>query len=460
MIQSDSENQNKAWHAFNLRDRYFLLDIEKSFLYTVSRAAFLEIKKTEGEPLEDTGVSLPEKLAAKLEWRRLKGKLRPLSEAERAAEEQRLGDIRPDLAGLWLGVSHVCNLACEYCFANEPAYLGRNKLMTEDVALRGVDYLLEHCGENKNLSLTFFGGEPLMNMPVIDRVVIYCRKKEKTTGKKFNFAMTTNGTLLTPEVFERLRGYGIYPMISMDGTPAIHNRFRPTKSNQPSWDIIVRNLKGIPEFHQYLAVRATAVDDDTDLVESLECLRSVGFRDIRICGLCPNSGLELDGNDFRMDVWQKRYLELMDYALAGAEKLDNLPESGMHKDALALKNRHRSYFCCSTGRYYYYLDPDADLYPCFRLMTPDRKEKIGSLDEPFDPERSRVFMQSNVLATSCYECWARYLCGGPCFGDAFATTGDYTTPHAVQCEQRKFKLMCAAYVLDHFQRKGDEQDES
>ena len=102
------------------------------------------------------------------------------------------------------------------------------------------------------------------------------------------------------------------------------------------------------------------------------------------------------------------------------------------------------------------LDPDADLYPCFRLMTPDRREKIGSLDEPFDPERSRVFMQSNVLATSCYECWARYLCGGPCFGDAFTTAGDYTTPHAVQCEQRKFKLICAAYVLDHFQRKGDE----
>ena len=89
-----------------------------------------------------------------------------------------------------------------------------------------------------------------MNLPVIDRVVTYCREKEKTTGKKFNFAMTTNGTLLTPEVFERLQSHGIFPMISMDGTPEIHNRFRPTKSNQPSWDIIVRNLAGIPEFHQ------------------------------------------------------------------------------------------------------------------------------------------------------------------------------------------------------------------
>ena len=46
---------------------------------------------------------------------------------------------------------------------------------------------------------------------------------------------------------------------------------------------------------------------------------------------------------------KKRHLELMDYALASAESLDDLPESGMHKDALALKNRHRSYFCCSTG---------------------------------------------------------------------------------------------------------------
>ncbi len=435
-----------AYHAFEVRDTHFLLDIERSFLYSVSAEAYQEIS---GD--QNRSVPFHKRLGAKLEWRALRRRLRPLSEAERQAEMERLARMRTDLAGLWLGVSHVCNLGCDYCFANEPAYLGRNKLMSVDTALRGVDYLIEHSGDTARLDITFFGGEPLLNLPVIDAVVDYCRRQEKAAGKEFTYAMTTNGTLLTREVFDKLVDYGIYPMISMDGTREIHDTFRRTKSGQPTWDRIVGNLQEIPEFGRYLPVRATVVDADIDLVACLKSLQEVGFENIIISGVCPNSGLDSNQGRFEIDIWKKRLMELVDHTLKTAHDVDEIPEHFLREAALGLKERARHYFCCGTGRFYYYLDPDRDLYPCFRLMTPDGGHRIGSLDTDLNEEKTRDLLQTNVLATSCYECWARYLCGGPCFGDSFMSSGDLSSPHPAECARRRFVIKCGAYLLARFQ---------
>lgn len=448
MIDNNSANTS-AYHAFKFKDKHFLLDIERSFLYSLTPAAYREIKPAAAGRAE-VNPSFFQKLGAKIEWSSLKRRLKPLSEEFRQNEIQRYENMRTDLMGIWLGIAHVCNLACEYCFANEPAYLGKNKLMTRETALKGVDYLLDHCGGNNELSITFFGGEPLLNIPVIDAVVDYCREVEKTSEKRFAFSMTTNGTLLTRDVFEKLSSYGIHPMISLDGTPEIHNKFRPTRKGEPSWDMIVKNLHSIPDFGKYLFARATTVEDDTDLVGNLKCMQDVGFHWIRLAGLCPNSGIEKGAGEFRFDIWKKRYLELVDHVMKTASKIDEIPEAGLKADVISLRDRHRSHFCCGTGRYYYYLDPDGDLYPCFRLMTPDGREKIGTLDSPIDREKAKSFLQNNVLATQCYSCWARYLCGGPCFGDAFHIAGDYSTPNKEECRRRRFILECAAYLLDYF----------
>jgi uncharacterized protein len=265
--------------------------------------------------------------------------------------------------------------------------------------------------------------------------------------------MTTNGTLLTREVFLRLRSWGIRPMVSMDGTKKLHDSQRPFKNGAPSWDTITDNLAKIGPEVRELAVRATVPDADTDLVDCLVTLQKLGFSEIRLSGLCPNSGMPVNQQDFEFETWKRRYLQLMDYVLATAQGPEEIPEGGMRADVLSLKNRRRTYFCCGTGRYYYYVDPAGDLYPCFRLMTEDRRERLGKLGEPIDPLKASAFLETNVLTTQCRSCWARYLCGGPCFGDAFFSFGDYATPHALTCQQKKFRLQCAAYVLDKLSEK-------
>jgi uncharacterized protein len=441
-------------HTFSLRNKHFLLDIEASKIYEISKAAHRAVTR-EQHGGSDPNASLIDRLRSTLEWKFLQKKILPMPEDELALLRSELSEPPNYSTGLWFGISHTCNLACEYCFANEPAYLGANKLMSPEVAEKGVDFLIAHSGDSELLEIIFFGGEPLLNMPVVEKTISTCKEREKTSHKRFRFSMTTNGTLLNPELFDWLNEQGVNIMISMDGTKKIHDKNRKTKGGSPSWDTIVSNLRGIPNFGNYIKARATIPGDDADQVEILKTLQEVGFKEIVLGDLCPNSGnLQPHDTMIGAEKWKKRYLDLADYIVRTSATIEDIAESGLFGAIDALRTRGRYYYCCDTGRRFFYLNPDGDLYPCFRLMTPDKRYRIGGLESGTNPETYRQFSERNVLNTSCKDCWARYLCGGPCYGDAFTSSGDLVTPQASFCEKQRFVFQTAAYVLSCYLKRG------
>ena len=66
---------------------------------------------------------------------------------------------------LCLHIAHDCNLACQYCFAEEGEYHGRRALMSFEVGKKALDFLIANSGSRRNLEVDFFGGEPLMAAP-------------------------------------------------------------------------------------------------------------------------------------------------------------------------------------------------------------------------------------------------------------------------------------------------------
>lgn len=111
-------------------------------------------------------------------------------------DETDSGSMR--LAALTLMVSQECNMKCAYCYGDGGEYNNRGKMSLE-TALRAVDYLIESSHDVK-LAIAFLGGEPLLNFGLIKEVVKYCSVKESETGRTFSYTITTNGTLLTPEI--------------------------------------------------------------------------------------------------------------------------------------------------------------------------------------------------------------------------------------------------------------------
>ncbi len=72
-------------------------------------------------------------------------------------------------------------------------------------AARSVDLLLEGRRARERLNVVFFGGEPLTNVPLINRSRRYAEAEAKRAGKAIDFSLTTNATLLTPKLIDLLR---------------------------------------------------------------------------------------------------------------------------------------------------------------------------------------------------------------------------------------------------------------
>lgn len=145
----------------------------------------------------------------------------------------------PNIKGITLMLVQACNLACKYCYAQEGEYADKG-IMSKEVALNAIDYLLENSGDTQELYITFFGGEPLLCFELIKEIVAYCKIKEKISGKNFKYSMTTNGTLLTDEINQFIIKNKISTMISIDGDIEQHDSKRYYKSGNGCYNVIMK----------------------------------------------------------------------------------------------------------------------------------------------------------------------------------------------------------------------------
>ena len=148
---------------------------------------------------------------------------------------------------LCLHIAHDCNLACQYCFAEEGEYHGRRALMSFEVGKKALDFLIANSGNRRNLEVDFFGGEPLMNWQVVKDLVAYGREQEKLHDKHFRFTLTTNGVLLNDEIMEFANKEMDNVVLSIDGRKEVHDRMRPFRKGAGSYDLIVPKFQKFAE---------------------------------------------------------------------------------------------------------------------------------------------------------------------------------------------------------------------
>ncbi len=152
-------------------------------------------------------------------------------------------------------ITEVCNLDCVYCgYGN--LYGNRdereNKQLDIEKAIRILDYMQMLWASNVNLSynnavyLSFYGGEPLLNMPFIQAIVDYS-KKIKNNHRKIFYSMTTNGLLLYKYI-DFLVENDFSLLISLDGDEYC-NSYRINKNKKESYFKVVENIELIKKKH-------------------------------------------------------------------------------------------------------------------------------------------------------------------------------------------------------------------
>src|SRR5690606_26699366 len=93
------------------------------------------------------------------------------------------------------------------------------------------------------LTVVFFGGEPLLNFPMIKIVVDYCSKKEKESLKKFKYEIVTNGTMFNDEINAYLNENNFEVTISFDGDKDTQDKNRPFRGGKGSYDSILPKIQ-------------------------------------------------------------------------------------------------------------------------------------------------------------------------------------------------------------------------
>ena len=151
------------------------------------------------------------------------------------------GRYNSKVLGLTIAPTMACNFRCIYCF--EQGHYG-NKMMSEETMNNLVKFVNKNIKGVERLNITWFGGEPLLGLPVIERLSNKFIEICNENNIEYSASIITNGYLLTKDVVESLKDLKVkFIQITVDGPKEIHDVRRPLINGDGTFDTIFRNLE-------------------------------------------------------------------------------------------------------------------------------------------------------------------------------------------------------------------------
>lgn len=323
---------------------------------------------------------------------------------------------------LYLLLTDNCNLRCKYCFVENRFPVGHQfSYMTIETARKGIDGFVQalHAGHRvEQPQIILYGGEPLLNLPVVTFVLEYVDRLKQDGALPANTLLTvnTNGTRITPEsvsLFRRFDGLNI--AISVDGPEDIHDSCRPTVGQGGSFERVMEGYRLLKEGGVQAGLCCTISNRNINnleeiarwFVEEME-VKSIGFN------------ILID--NLQMATTQG---DPSEYAKLVSDKLIKcfvfFRDHGVHEDRMMRKVE-----AFVSGTVYYYdcggcgqqmvISPDGRVGVCQAYFGTDKN--FVPLDEHFDPNTHPLWKEwrsrSPLNMPQCKDCIALGLCGGGC----------------------------------------------
>jgi len=315
-----------------------------------------------------------------------------------------------------------CNLMCKYCYGGESGKYnsqGMNNKMTIETAQKSINYLMNNCPESENDEISFFGGEQLLNLYLIKKIINYCKKVE---GKKFTYTITTNATLLTKEVIQYFEENKVSIMVSLDGYKEIHDANRVYPNGKGSFETVIQNVKELlnSNFKNYFHVRSTLT---TEYLKNFENVANY-FIDLGIKQIAIATESEYDDDSSEFSISTKKlmlkgtpkykYIERLKKEILSGENPPFIPFylilSRIHKASKNLISC--GYFKGSTMVSY-----DGKLYPCHRFVGMKDFE-FGNIFDGIDLKKlKQICSDMDTTTNKCNNCFVKYICKRGCIGD-------------------------------------------
>jgi uncharacterized protein len=388
-------------------------------------------------------------------------------EHERADLRQYFANLREDTDQLRVTVLTTlqCNFACDYCFQGDHGdynkFAHKMSLETAREVVAWVEERLDAIHPEKFV-LTLFGGEPLLNLPVAYYLAEQCYALCEARGVSQRISVITNGLLLTPEVVDRLNPYGLQGVkVTLDGDRDTHNRMRPLRGRQGTFDKIVENIRQVAhkvpiviggnfdetsvesypalldflreqEFADKIAkvnfkpiIKAPAPEQPKGFIP----LTVVGSNDKPLGGTCMTSAGPSVGTGTRGQTCDTCHFldEKMSFLREETRKRDFPTVDGIHMGPCEIHRKHA-----------YTLGPDGAIYSC-PGFTGEKTESIAHISgrvEPWHAAAMRRYEVLSPLKDDCGDCSYIPVCGGGCSVAAHTEASDM---HAPSCHKSAFE---------------------
>lgn len=336
-----------------------------------------------------------------------------------------------------------CNFRCVYCY--EP----HDEIdMSKETADKCIDFLLQKITESqqKIVPIMFYGGEPLLQFPLIKYILERISEK-LPKDVKISSSIITNGSLLTSENAKLFKDYNCSTIqITVDGTQETHNRMRPYASSKGSFDDIVRGLKVALEYFPVVSLRVNV--DQANLNSVPELLNWLKDNNFQRPNLIINFGqiratTEQSGKRGTFCIsdysWGKEFLRLTNIARdMGFKAHFGLP---------------RLLFCGAYSKGSVVFDPEGNLVTCWEGIG-DKRFIIGNVNSnPVYNQNAETFWKRNPLDfEKCKNCDIIGFCGGGCISSALSENG---AMDSVSCPYYKqnFRELVELYTQQRIEDK-------
>lgn len=339
--------------------------------------------------------------------------------------------------------SQDCNLNCTYCYGDGGDYGKARMMMKTETANNFLDRFI--TGEHERYLVNFFGGEPLMNLPLLKEVVAKAREKASRQGFEIDFNLTTNGTLWSDKIRDFLRDDINNITVSLDGPKAVHDTQRPARGSFSPHDRTVETLQELKKVKgKNFVVRTIVTKQSYDKIGEIyqyNLKLSPNGVGITTVDVEPGHPLALTDDEHR-EMVQK----IVDNNAANLETFigDDTPQFYEYTHDLFELMFFKKYRPnpCNACRAVAAVAADGDVYPCHRFVGVE-EFRMGNVnqDPPLNENYDKVardFRNASVDdMPQCSRCWARYLCGGCCYVISYLREGDIHTPWRQHCHLKK-----------------------
>ena len=435
------------YHLFAYRNNYYVFDIETSAVLKLDAPAHaaLTLRSTGVSPDEivtqlshEYGETTVQTVLRELSWLEQRGlfraPVRTYGDAENEAYIQQLTRMGTNKIELYL--AEACNLRCRYCYVNANDALNHG-LMPWEIAKQAIDFVFKRAGSADSVNITFFGGEPLLNKPVLKQAIAYSQQMGAEQGKTVGYSMTTNATLLDDEIIDLIKHYNFGLMISLDGPQEVQDAMRPFADGRGSFETATRNIKRLMARRRAVTVRCTLSNLDLDRPKIVQFLEDFGFTRVAMSrctgtvdGLGPyDIGPEENAVLHTQDDY---FAERLFDQLAHGERIKFNPWATVVRSIHDQQNRRMR---CGVGRGCTTVGIDGRLYPCHRYVGMD-KYVLGHVTTGIDQAAFADYLRGYFSTKhKCETCWALNLCGGYCPWYVSGNDGVFAEPEEWWCEE-------------------------